>query len=555
MPLNLTLAKKGLLIILLPLVYQAVLLGMLLKRNREEAVAENAVVRTNEILSRLDRVHIGVLRLQNSMRGVLLTGNVAFVDESKVERSQLEPYLTRFLELSEESSSEQRTLAEAIAATLRERLESSDRAIRQIEAGDRESPMASVQALKGKQSMDKLAAQIDAFQKTAEQRDNQRLTLLREETERQDRLLIGGLVLNIFVGIGSALYFGRNLARRLGFLSANARRFSRGETLAPAHGGNDELGDLDRSFHEMANTVSQSQQNERAAQFTLQRRNHELESVNRDLDHKNEENEMFVYSVSHDLRSPLVNLQGFSRELGLVRDDLRTLFQQNWTDQTRTRAVSLVDRDISESIHYIQTAVMRLSAIIDALLRLSRAGRVDYQPEPVELAAVIQRIVTSLRGSAAERKAEFQIGPLPPAWGDPTALEQVFANLLANAVNYLDPQRPGRIEVGLCAEPPPESEGQPTYYVKDNGLGIAEAWLPKVFAIFQRLHSQSAQGEGVGLTLVRRMVERHGGRIWVESKEGEGSTFFVALPLRERSPLVIAPRKESIKLSARPATP
>lgn len=392
-----------------------------------------------------------------------------------------------------------------------------------------------------------MAAEIDSFQKVAEKRDNERLSLLRNTTGVQDELLIGGLALNVLIGIGSAILFGRSLAGRLRELGANARRFSLGEPLAPEHRADDELGDLDRSFHEMAASLSVAQQSERAAQFTLQRRNHELEKVNRDLDHKNEENEMFVYSVSHDLRSPLVNLQGFSKELGLVRDDLRALFQLEWTDKTRTRALSLVDRDIGESIHYIQTAVLRLSAIIDALLRLSRAGRIDYLPGSVDLATVIQRIVTSLRGSAAEKQAEFQIGPLPPAWGDPTALEQIFANLLTNAVNYLDPKRPGRIEIGLAETPPPGSEGLPTYYVKDNGLGIAEAYLPKVFAIFQRLHAQAAQGEGVGLTLVRRMVERHGGHIWVESKEGEGSTFFVALPPREASPLVVAPRKESLK--------
>ena len=254
---------------------------------------------------------------------------------------------------------------------------------------------------------------------------------------------------------------------------------------------------------------------------------------------------MFVYSVSHDLRSPLVNLQGFSKELGFARDALRGLFEGEVDEKGRVRGRKLVDRDITESIHYIQTAVMRLSAIIDALLRLSRAGRVDYQPEVVDVRKLVERVITALRSSAAEKGVEIIVGELPPAWGDPTALEQVFANLLANAVNYLDPGRPGRIEVGFCETPPPAAGGLPTYFVKDNGLGIAEAYLPKVFAIFQRLHHDAAQGEGVGLTLVQRMVERHGGRIWVESKQGEGSTFFVALPPREASPLVVAPPKES----------
>jgi signal transduction histidine kinase len=124
---------------------------------------------------------------------------------------------------------------------------------------------------------------------------------------------------------------------------------------------------------------------------------------------------------------------------------------------------------------------------------------------------------------------------LPSAWGDPAAIEQVFGNLLSNALNFLDPGRPGRIEVGaLAAEP--DDDAHPlepktrTFYVRDNGLGIPAAYLPKMFRAFQRLHGDVAKGDGIGLALVRRTVERHGGRIWVESAEGSGSTFFVVLP-------------------------
>ncbi|RYD69531.1 MAG: ATP-binding protein, partial [Verrucomicrobiaceae bacterium] len=130
------------------------------------------------------------------------------------------------------------------------------------------------------------------------------------------------------------------------------------------------------------------------------------------------------------------------------------------------------------------------------------------------------------------------------------ALEQIFANLIGNAVNYLKSGEPGQIEVGILEQPPEEFDGMLVYFVRDNGLGIPDAYLPKVFAIFQRLHANVAPGEGIGLALVRRMVERHGGKIWVESKEGIGSTFFVALPRKEHSPLVVAPRKERIRVNS-----
>jgi signal transduction histidine kinase len=242
---------------------------------------------------------------------------------------------------------------------------------------------------------------------------------------------------------------------------------------------------------------------------------------------------MFVYSVSHDLRSPLVNLQGFSEELSLSCRDLEALLHRaDVPEAVRRRGLELLGRDIGESIHFIQTAVGRLARIIDALLRLSRAGRVEYQWQVVDVAAVARKIVEALHDTITARKADVALGELPPAWGDPTAVEQVFANLIGNAVQYLDPARPGRIVVGSTdgAAMVGVPAGLRIYYVQDNGLGIPRAYHQRMFTAFNRLHAETAQGEGIGLALVRRMVERHGGRIWLESAEGVGTTFFVALP-------------------------
>jgi PAS domain S-box-containing protein len=257
----------------------------------------------------------------------------------------------------------------------------------------------------------------------------------------------------------------------------------------------------------------------------------ELAESNRQLAEKNAENETFVYSVSHDLRSPLVNLEGFSKELGLSCDDLRALLGgADVPEAVRRRALGLLDSDMAESVQYIRTAVGRLSGIIDALLRLSRAGRVAYQPRRVDVRRVVERVAAAMRVTVEEKGAEVVVGDLPPGWADPTAVEQVFANLIGNALNYLDPRRPGRVEVGAAA---PEGAGAArmnVYLVKDNGLGIPAAYRGKVFQAFQRLHPQAAPGEGMGLAIVRRIVERHGGQVRVESAEGEGSAFFVTLP-------------------------
>jgi PAS domain S-box-containing protein len=308
----------------------------------------------------------------------------------------------------------------------------------------------------------------------------------------------------------------------------------------------------------------------------VKERTWQLSEANSDLAQKNQENEMFVYSVSHDLRSPLVNLQGFSKELALVgRSFQEILADSAMPPALRERGLALLDGDMGESIRFIQTGVLRLSNIIDSLLRLSRAGRVEYQWDEVNVQDVVQRIVDSMQATILAKGTEITVRELPAAWGDATAVEQLFANLIGNALNYLDPQRPGRIEIGCVDaegaglsrsaddasltlrvgmqptptrsvseeaggarrarndESAPGGEPVPTYYVKDNGLGIAEGHRNKVFQAFQRLHPGAAPGEGIGLAIVRRIVERHRGKIWLESTVGQGSTFFVTLPSRE----------------------
>jgi PAS domain S-box-containing protein len=253
----------------------------------------------------------------------------------------------------------------------------------------------------------------------------------------------------------------------------------------------------------------------------------ELAERNVQLAQKNEENEMFVYSVSHDLRSPLVNLEGFGEELVVAARDLRKLLTaQDVPPTVRESAERLLDGEMAESIQYIRTAVGRLSRIIDALLRLSRVGRVVYQPHSVNVNTVVQRVVITLRHTIEAKNAAVMVGDLPPAWGDVGAVEQVFANLIGNALTYLDPARPGRIEIAGRIDP----VAGPTYTVTDNGIGIPEAHLSKLFRVFQRVQPDHAPGEGIGLAIVRRVLERLGGKIWVASAPGVGTTFSFTLP-------------------------
>jgi PAS domain S-box-containing protein len=261
----------------------------------------------------------------------------------------------------------------------------------------------------------------------------------------------------------------------------------------------------------------------------------ELAEANHDLTAKNQEIEMFVYSVSHDLRSPLVNLQGFSMEIDKGCQALRMLLDdESLPEAVRTPGQLLLDGKMAKSVGFIKQAVLRLSGIIDALLRLSRAGRVEYRTERVDLNRVISGIVGSLQSTITEKRATVRVDTLPPVMGDQTALEQVFANLIGNALIYQNPDRPSVIEVGFRAD---ETIGLPdgygVFFLRDNGLGIADAYRQKVFQVFQRAHPGVGKGEGIGLAIVARIVERHRGRVWVESEIGQGSTFLVSLPLAQ----------------------
>lgn len=296
----------------------------------------------------------------------------------------------------------------------------------------------------------------------------------------------------------------------------------------------DDAGKL-RGFSKITRDISER----KAAADQIRQLNKDLEqqvvrlaAANHELEQKNRENEMFVYSVSHDLRSPLVNLQGFSNELGVACQDLREIIERGeLPPDVQARGLALIDGDIGESIHFMQSAVRRLSNIIDALLQLSRVGRINYSRQEVDVHEIVRRVVESLAATIAEKDARVTVRDLPPAAGDPTAIEQVFANLVGNALKYLDPDRSGVIEIGYCSK---TIEGQETesgaYFVRDNGLGIAEEYQTKIFQPFQRVHTSAAPGEGMGLAFVGRIVERHGGRVWVESAPGEGATFFLKLP-------------------------
>ena len=345
-------------------------------------------------------------------------------------------------------------------------------------------------------------------------------------------LIAGGLFAFALSSLIS-LTISRKIVKRLQIVADNTVRLKEQRPLNAPVGGHDEITQVDCAFHAMAAELERiagiNQRHAEELEQHVNERTTELALTNRELRQKNEENDLFVFSVSHDLRAPLVNLQGFSEELRMSCEEMRGIESDaSLPAPLRERMTRSLD-DVTTSLRFIQSGVSRLSLIIDALLRLSRAGRVEYNWQNVNVHETVDRIVDSLQQTIAQRDATVLIDALPNAWGDPVAVEQIFGNLLANALNYLDAKRPGVIRVsGAVAEDNPE---QVVYRVEDNGVGIPAGQQGKVFQAFQRLHPSLAVGEGMGLPLVRRIVARHGGSIDLESVEGQGTTFFVRLPI------------------------
>jgi signal transduction histidine kinase len=493
------LPRKGLILVSIPLLAQLVFLAVLAVTRRDQRAAQEWATHSTEVIAQAETSHRLIIEAQMHMRGYALSPVQAFVDAYNQARPRVPAAFEKLRDLVDESEAQSEKV-DAMRAIAEEQLRWMDDNMRLLGEGRREDALKRIGSMAGAKTLRDLRETTDDFLREENRIDRQRHEALQAAMRMQDLALVAGGALALASTAVLLIVFSRGVSSRVGVMIDNTRRMAQGGELAERLKGKDELSELDAMFHRMADAIR----------------------------HKDQENELFVYSVSHDLRSPLVNLQGFSQELSLVMKDLGGLVAESDLPEARKeRARKLIERDAAESIGFIQSAVTRLASIIDALLRLSRAGRVEYRSQKNEVHAIVNRVVSAMNDSLARKKAEVAVHPLPSCWGDPTAVEQIFANLIGNAVNYLDPSRPGKIEVGVLEE---DNTPFTTYYVKDNGLGIPEAQQPKVFVAFQRLHPGVAPGEGIGLALVRRVVERHGGRIWLESTPGVGTTFFVSLP-------------------------
>jgi PAS domain S-box-containing protein len=253
----------------------------------------------------------------------------------------------------------------------------------------------------------------------------------------------------------------------------------------------------------------------------------ELQRANQELERSNRELQDFAYVVSHDLRAPLVNIQGFSKELAMSCERLRSVLSDVPLSDTHQQQIAqLLGEEVPESLDFIDTSSKKMDGLLSGVLTLSRVGRVPLVVRQLDMNSMLGEIVAAMQFAIGQAGAVVELDDLPPAQGDQVQITQVFSNLLGNALKYIDPNRPGRIRVSGGRE-----ASDVVYSVEDNGIGIAKEHQQSIFQIFHRLNPQQGTGDGLGLTIVRRVLDRHGGRIWVQSTPNKGSTFFVALPV------------------------
>lgn len=245
-----------------------------------------------------------------------------------------------------------------------------------------------------------------------------------------------------------------------------------------------------------------------------------LESENRELTG-------IVDISSHDLRSPLINIQGFANELETDCIQLQSILQSVQIPSHVESDIShIIDESIPESLNYINLSAARMDSLLKGLLKLSRLGRAATNIETLDMNLIVGEIVNTMQYRIKEHNIEVSLDELPPCLGDQSQIAQVFANLIDNAIKYLGKSQDGIIHISGMTD-----DDRCIYCVQDNGKGISPRDHEKIFQVFHRVDANhSVSGEGLGLTIVKRIAERHRGDVWVESDIGDGCRFYVALP-------------------------
>ncbi|TDU01062.1 multi-sensor signal transduction histidine kinase [Azorhizobium sp. AG788] len=451
----------------------------LINRTREDA---NQVTQTLLMENDLSTLRNQVLRAESSQRGFLLTGDTDYLGAFDSSVAEMGPLLDQIRERLR-GDTRRLAAAEQLTDLVRAKQDELRHTVLLKRSGNDAGALAVVRTDRGERLTRDISAIIATMQKT-----EQALLAERSETSSRSSFLL--LIVNL-VGV-AALIIIAVIGLRLAQKTADALR---------------------RAHHEVegANQILEQRVAERTAD--LQEANNEIQS--------------FAYIVSHDLRAPLVNIMGFTSELEALRTDLfdRLADLRRRVGEEASDSDEDLDKDFSEAFGFIKASITKMDRLINAILDLSRQGRKEFAPAAINVTELMQAITATMAHQLMDREAKVSIAPLPSIISDRLALEQVFTNLIDNAVKYLRPEVPGLIEISAR-----ETPGYITYMIRDNGRGIDPNDRARVFELFRRSGPQDRPGEGIGLAHVRALVRRLGGGITLDSELGQGTVFKVTLP-------------------------
>ncbi|MEI7812834.1 MAG: ATP-binding protein [Ignavibacteria bacterium] len=240
----------------------------------------------------------------------------------------------------------------------------------------------------------------------------------------------------------------------------------------------------------------------------------------------NKELENYLYITSHDLKAPLVNIQGFSQRLQKQADSIKAVLDECQLEtKTMTTLDKITNEDIPRTLSFISSSVIKMDTLLNGLLQISRTGQIMMVIKKVDMTQLFKTIITSFNFQLTELSAKVIVEKLSDCYGDENQLNQLFSNIISNSIKYRDNAKPLVINISSHTQ-----YNKVTYSIKDSGVGIAPRHLEKIWNIFYRVDFMAKEvGEGLGLSIAKRITDKHKGKIWAESEEGKGSVFYVEL--------------------------
>jgi signal transduction histidine kinase len=465
---------------------------LLVNKAREDSAW---VVHTIEVENQTNALLLEIRRAESAARGYLLTSGPEFLSDHETAVGEVLPDLDKLDHLTTDNPA-QIDNVKRLRAAIETQLDQFAREMQYVKNGQPQNAIALVREAAASNATSAISKVADAMRL-----EEERLFALRTANADRSQLLASTVTIT-----GSGLVIA--LAALSVFL---VRRSARARDEAEAR--------LRDSNLNLEATVD-----ERTA----------------DLREANNEIQRFAYIVSHDLRSPLVNIMGFTSELEELRGDIfrriaalaraaspMPVPPAADAEPELEGADHQLSQDFSEALGFIKSSIGKMDRLISAILNLTREGRRQFEPEQIDTRELIENIVATLAHQAAEAQAEIHIEPLPRIVSDRLGLEQIFSNLIDNAIKYLKPAVPGKITVRGRTK-----LGFAIFEVTDNGRGIDQKDHQRIFDLFRRAGSQDKPGQGIGLAHVRALVRRLGGTMSVSSELNTGSAFTITLPIQ-----------------------